>query len=147
MTSLKGSLPKFQLEFTTHVQKTIHYVEEQVEKATSLLTGEVQSLRRELSMEQQAGQGDRVRFEQLISLLTARADTLESKRGVQRASPLKTPGEGIGIQISSLSVELQLLKRQFDSIRECLSVLEECLTVYDIMCQNWVSSVRISRDM
>ena len=36
MTSLKGTLSKFQLEFTTHVQKTIHYVEEQVEKATSL---------------------------------------------------------------------------------------------------------------
>ena len=132
MTSLKGTLSKFQLEFTTHVQKTIHYVEEQVEKATSLLTGEVQSLRRELSMEQQARQGDRVRFEQLISLLTARVDALESKRGVQRASPLKTPGEGIGIQVSSLSAEVQLLKRQFDSIRECLSGLEERLTVYDI---------------
>ena len=39
MTSLKGTLSKFQLEFTTHVQKKIHYVQEQVEKATSLSTG------------------------------------------------------------------------------------------------------------
>ena len=73
-----------------------------------------------------------MRFEQLISLLTARVDAFESKRGVQPASPLKTPGEGIGIQVSSLSAEVQLLKRQFDSIRECLSGLEERLTVYDI---------------
>ena len=66
MTSLKGTLSEFQLDLTTHVQKTIHYVEEQVGKATSLLTGEVQSLPPELSMEQQARQGDRVRLEQLI---------------------------------------------------------------------------------
>ena len=92
MTSLKRTLSKFQLEFTTHVQKTIHYVEEQVEKTTSLLSGEVHSLRRELSMEQQARQGDEVRFDQLISLLTARMDALDSKTGVQRTSPLKTPG-------------------------------------------------------
>ena len=86
----------------------------------------------QFSTEQQALHRDQVRFEQLISLLTARVDALESKRGVQRASPLKTPGEGIGIQVSSLPAEVQPLKRQLDSIRECLSGLKERLTVYDI---------------
>ena len=132
MTSLKGTVSRFHLEFTTHVQTTYRYVEEQVEKATSLLTDEVQSLGTELSMEQKARQGDGVRFEQMISLLTAPVDALESKRGVQRASPLKTIGEGLGIQVSSPSGGVQLLKRQFDSIRECLSGLEERMTEYDI---------------
>ena len=141
---LKTAFSKFQLEIATNLEKIRQNMDNQLERDRAEFLDEVHTLRRQLTMEKTSRESEKKHFEQQISSLVARIETLENKRGVQRSSPMKAPGDGVLIQVASLAAEIQVLKVHFDSVHQSLSALEERFLAYDTQHAPQLNQLSIS---